>query len=658
MSKESSTSPTLSTEKSTSFSSTKTTTLQETYDLLAKHLKEKLQNGTESDVSNSFTKLKKLLLCRKLFSSQLSKYKHMVQMANQKHHIFTIYGRGNLIRNTLLRRGWVEKLTTDRHQRLQHLSTEELLQQAADGNEYEVVLLSKIMKDVPAYFIWRRVGRIERRAGVYPYRNRVLRAPRLNFTTKIGLIGCTEQEMWYRKEGASNLSYPRFYRLGGIYAEHKSFIDDYRQTQCRSFMRYLWNNLMSAEVILNEREGTVPAKVVHFAVANIRKQVSMYENFTLEDEPKEDSNSIDFEWRRFIFSSNSIIFDKAKLRMAYQELSVYANEAKRCLHKLEYYKPDLKWDGCRNLWILKPGYRCRGNGVVVKKSLDDILQFASNHDTRRYIAQKYIERPHLIYKTKFDLRIYMLLIIGKEALSVWVYNDCYLRFSSQVFSMSNLKRSIHLTNNSVQKRFKNEKERDERLPRNNMWSLEQFKAYLRCHNMPDGIWEDKIFSGVCTNLSAIAMASLEDTVLTRNSFEVYGCDFMLDDNFNPILLEINANPDLSASTNVTASLCPRMMRDMMKVVVDVPEDYNASTGGFELISEFNFKWNNTKGSRPGLTIEGQTLPLCKPLPVSCVDEILISTADKKPERRQLSPVKFLVNRSSKVRPVNRFIRYS
>jgi len=32
---------------------------------------------------------------------------------------------------------------------------------------------------------------------------------------------------------------------------------------------------------------------------------------------------------------------------------------------------------------------------------------------------------------------------------------------------------------------------------------------------------------------------------TKNSFEMFGFDFMLDDSFNPWLIEVNLSPDMS-----------------------------------------------------------------------------------------------------------------
>ncbi|VDQ12697.1 unnamed protein product [Trichobilharzia regenti] len=94
----------------------------------------------------------------------------------------------------------------------------------------------------------------------------------------------------------------------------------------------------------------------------------------------------------------------------------------------------------------------------------------------RYIVQKYIERPLLIYKTKFDIRQW-ILVTDWAPLTVWWYQDCYLRFCSQEFTLDNFSEAIHLCNNCIQHKYKNGP-RSSELPDENMWTWEQFQTWL------------------------------------------------------------------------------------------------------------------------------------------------------------------------------------
>lgn len=53
-----------------------------------------------------------------------------------------------------------------------------------------------------------------------------------------------------------------------------------------------------------------------------------------------------------------------------------------------------------------------------------------------------------------------------------------------------------------------------------------------------------------------------------NTFEVYGFDFMLDDDFKTYLIEVNTNPCLELSSPLLARLIPNMMENALRIVVD------------------------------------------------------------------------------------------
>ncbi|VEN43991.1 unnamed protein product [Callosobruchus maculatus] len=91
----------------------------------------------------------------------------------------------------------------------------------------------------------------------------------------------------------------------------------------------------------------------------------------------------------------------------------------------------------------------------------------------------------------------------------------------------------------------------------------------------------------------------------KNSFELYGADFMITENFKPWLLEINSSPALYASTPVTAKMCPIVLEDVIKVIVDHGRNNRASTGLFELAYKGKVTTNLPKTPR----FEVSTIPL-------------------------------------------------
>ena len=56
-------------------------------------------------------------------------------------------------------------------------------------------------------------------------------------------------------------------------------------------------------------------------------------------------------------------------------------------------------------------------------------------------------------------------------------------------------------------------------------------------------------------------------------FEIFGYDFMLDSELNPMLLEININPALFLDTKTLENMLPNLVKDACTIAVDIHEPY-------------------------------------------------------------------------------------
>lgn len=95
----------------------------------------------------------------------------------------------------------------------------------------------------------------------------------------------------------------------------------------------------------------------------------------------------------------------------------------------------------------------------------------------------------------------------------------------------------------------------------------------------------------------------------RNTSEIFGYDFIIDDQMNPWLLEINSSPTMEHSTKITARLCTQMLQDYVRVVIDYSWakqgcKKNVNTGMLKLIYKGDSQY--VKNSPPPVGIFGSS----------------------------------------------------
>lgn len=312
-------------------------------------------------------------------------YKQKALEANTNRKIFMVHGNFRSVRNGLLRRGWVEKIPPGSFRALRQLSQHALLLRAKKGNDYEKVVLSKMVDHYPAYFIWQTKYNRDEYLNAFPYRNRVRRAKDFDFSTKQGFIGCAETTHWYTQADLSELKCPRFHSL--TLDDQSRFLDDFRLTECFSLLSYIEDKGDDELNPLYSFEGAVPTLIIKFAIDRVADFVK---NNIHTDVDEVVFEKTDEQWEHFITNSRLIIKKAEKFKCDKYDFEDYRAKIQKTLEDAKPYRPSLHMDGYNNLWIMKPGFSCRGRGIVIMRNYENIIQHANKYAKARYMVQKYI----------------------------------------------------------------------------------------------------------------------------------------------------------------------------------------------------------------------------------------------------------------------------
>lgn len=248
-----------------------------------------------------------------------------------------------------------------------------------------------------------------------------------------------------------------------------------------------------------------------------------------------------------------------------------------------------------NLWIVKPGENSnRGNGISVVNDIPSVRQELrskplSSTDPHTFIIQKYLEKPYLVNKRKFDIRCYAMITSLNGLIQGYFYQEGYIRTASKIFSLSSNSKFVHLTNDAVQKKS----EDYGKFEKANKMSYIDFQRYLDSHH-PVKV---NFFNEILPEIKNIVQDTIKAVYLKidinkrAHCFEVFGYDFLLDSALKPWLLEVNTNPCLELSSPHLARIIPAMLENSFRIAIDpiFPEPVNSKKVNTEVLSENKYE---------------------------------------------------------------------
>lgn len=254
------------------------------------------------------------------------------------------------------------------------------------------------------------------------------------------------------------------------------------------------------------------------------------------------------------------------------------------------------------MWIMKPTGKARGVGIFIINKLNQIKRWSTNKNIpngmsmnpkEAYVISRYIDDPLLIGGKKFDLRIYVL-VTSYRPLKAFTYKlgfgrFCSIKYTNELTALDDM--FVHLTNVAIQKNSE-----DYNSSHGGKWSLKNLRLFLegtRGSAATERLFEDMGWI-IIHSLKACQNVMIND----KHCFECYGYDIMIDNELKPWLLEVNASPSLSATTNTDRDLKTQLISEILDLVA--PDDFlengrgpRPNMGGDKFLGNFELLYDET-----------------------------------------------------------------
>lgn len=217
----------------------------------------------------------------------------------------------------------------------------------------------------------------------------------------------------------------------------------------------------------------------------------------------------------------------------------------------------------------------RQEGLMIHNTLESILMAKNKY----ILVQELLQNPYLINGRKINLRVYVLVIRDSmNNIKLCVYKDGFMYYTPELFVKNNPSFASNITTGYI----------DRNVYETNPLTHKDFRKYLDsvrtqeplekqfCDSYPNIKLSDYIFGNIYQLMSSIFLTfePLVGINSTGVNFQLYGVDVAIDDNLQPMVMEINKGPDLTAKDTRDKKLKIKLSTDILKSVGLLPNNDN------------------------------------------------------------------------------------
>ena len=203
-----------------------------------------------------------------------------------------------------------------------------------------------------------------------------------------------------------------------------------------------------------------------------------------------------------------------------------------------------------NVWYLKDPHKQRAQGITIFSNTETDLKKIKDQDVLRvekeYCLQPSVENVYLLDNRKFGLRIHTFVISFRNKLYIYLFKDAILTKCGIIYSPNDKSELNQITCTSVQRSLPGYDRSTVKGPASIM--------YPRYDVVFERIMESVTLSitAVKNKIDSLMGVKVEDLSDNENNlrFQMFGYDYIVNDNETPILLEVNSSPQLGDAQNM------------------------------------------------------------------------------------------------------------
>ena len=201
----------------------------------------------------------------------------------------------------------------------------------------------------------------------------------------------------------------------------------------------------------------------------------------------------------------------------------------------------------KNMYIMKKNLQ-RKEGLLLTNNLEEII---NNNDKKFRIVQKYMRNTYMINKRKVNLRIYLLIIYKNNKLTSYYYKNGKCIYTNKDYTGSNkLEENITSLNLDLNIYEKNPFDLFELVN-----YMDKKKYVILIENIKNNLKKLEImYRSMISNLNKNNNKNVH--------FQLFGLDYIFDDNMNIYLLEINKGPDMNPKNKTDYKLKYTILEDV------------------------------------------------------------------------------------------------